>query len=77
MIDYVNLEDIRIGDACHLSTYKMKEKDIKIGYKFDLDVSFAYDKLTSTIDCVWGYMLNVFPTRNNRATCASFQSVAH
>jgi non-ribosomal peptide synthetase component F len=60
IIDYTNMDDIMIGDSCHLSTYKMKDKDIEIGYKFDLDVSFAYDKLASTIDCVWGYMFDVF-----------------
>jgi hypothetical protein len=60
IIDYNNTDDIMFGDSCHLSTYKMNDKDIEIGFKFDLDVSFAYDKRTATIDCVWAYMLDIF-----------------
>jgi hypothetical protein len=40
--------------------YKIKEKDIEIRFKFDLDVSFAYDKRAMTIDCIWASMFDVF-----------------
>lgn len=71
VIDYTNMDDIIFGDSCHLSTYKMPMKDIDIGYKFDLDVSFAYDKHAMTIDCVWGYMFDVFEreTIEQHASC--------
>ena len=59
-IDYTNTNDIGLGDACHLSTYKTDLKDHEIGFKFDLDFSFAYDVQAGTIDCVWAYMLDVF-----------------
>ena len=59
-IDYTNTDDIRLGDTCHLSTYKTDIKDHEIGFKFDLDFSFAYDVQAETIDCLWAYMLDVF-----------------
>ncbi|UJR34790.1 hypothetical protein I4U23_027571 [Adineta vaga] len=71
VIDYTNMDDIMFGDSCRLSTYKKPMKDIDIGYKFDLDVSFAYDKHAVTIDCVWGYMFDVFEreTIEQHANC--------
>ncbi|CAF5038747.1 unnamed protein product [Rotaria sp. Silwood1] len=60
IIDYTNMDNIMVTDTCSLSTYKRKEKDISIGYKFDLDFSFAYDKHAGSIDCVWAYMSDVF-----------------
>ena len=60
IIDYKNMDDIRLDDICRLSTYKTNEKDFEVGFKFDLDVSFAYDKCALTIDCVWAYMFDVF-----------------
>lgn len=60
IIDYTNVDNILIDDQCRLSTYKIKDEDFHFGYKFDLDVSFSYDKINSTIDCVWGYMFDIF-----------------
>ncbi|CAF1270471.1 unnamed protein product [Adineta ricciae] len=60
LIDYTNMDDIMFGDSCRISTYKKPIKDIDVGYKFDLDVSFSFDKHAMTIDCVWGYMSDVF-----------------
>ena len=60
IIDYTNTDNIMLNDSCCVSTYKIEEKDIEIGFKFDLDVSFAYDKRNGTIDCVWAYMFDIF-----------------
>jgi non-ribosomal peptide synthetase component F len=60
LIDYTNMDEIIIGDSSRLSTWKIQEKKIEIGFKFDLDFSFSYDKRVGTIDCVWAYLFDVF-----------------
>ena len=72
VIDYTNMDDIMFGDSCRLSTYKKPMKDIDIGYKFDLDVSFSYDKHAVIIDCVWGYMSDVFERKTIEQHASSF-----
>ncbi|CAF3708653.1 unnamed protein product [Rotaria sp. Silwood1] len=72
LIDYINMDNILLGDSCYLSNYKTNEKDLEIGYKFDLDVSFAYDKRTTTINCTWAYMFDVFERETIQQHANSF-----
>ncbi|UJR07737.1 hypothetical protein I4U23_012021 [Adineta vaga] len=54
------MDKIQIDDSCCVSTYNRDEKELEIGFKFDLDVSFAYDKQEKTMNCVYAYMFDIF-----------------